>query len=424
MEVVMLEQYFVKVSTIDRIHACWLAPQIEDYVEWMHAEGYAARNVLNRVPLLCHFAEFTRQHGVTDLIGAASRVEDFVAYWATQHVLNWKSPVTYRKFLSVTGNPVRQMLRLALEGRVMVHRSPKPFPFQSEAPGFLEYLRSERGLREGTVSHYSHYLTCFGKYLQSVGLTSLGELSPVPLASFVIDIAPTLGRSSRRELICCIRIFLRFCYRERITSKDLSAAVEIPQSYRLADVPRSITWDEVRRLLEVVDRRTVCGRRDYAILLLLVTYGLRGHEVAKLTLDDIDWDRERLRIPERKAGHSTAYPLASVVAEALIDYLKHGRPETADRHLFFRMLAPRAPISDGAVSSRVPVYLQKAGIKVHRAGAHTLRHTCVQRLIDAEFPLKTIGDYVGHRSSQSTRIYTKVALASLREVAMGDGEAL
>ena len=89
-----------------------------------------------------------------------------------------------------------------------------------------------------------------------------------------------------------------------------------------------------------------------------------------------------------------------------------------------RMLAPQAPITNGAVSSRVAVYLQKAGIRIHRPGGHTLRHTCVQRLIDAEFPLKTIGDYVGHRSSESTRIYTKVALASLREVAMGDGEAL
>ena len=123
----MLEQYFVKVSTIDRICACWLAPQIERYVEWMHAEGYADRNVFNRVPLLCHFADFTRQHGITDLIGAASRVDDFVTYSAAQHALNWKSPVTRKKFLSVTGNPVRQMLRLALEGRVTVNRPRQPY---------------------------------------------------------------------------------------------------------------------------------------------------------------------------------------------------------------------------------------------------------------------------------------------------------
>jgi integrase len=198
----------------------------------------------------------------------------------------------------------------------------------------------------------------------------------------------------------------------------------MPQTFRLADVPRAITWDEVRRMLAAVDRRTVRGRRDYAILLLLVTYGLRAHEVAKLTLDDIDWKRERLQVPERKAGHWTVYPLASVIAEALIDYLKRDRPQTTDRHLFFRVLAPRLPISHATVSSSAADYLRKAGIKVHRAGSHTLRHTCVQRLIDAEFPLKTIGDYVGHGSADSTKIYSKIQIAALREVAMGDGEAL
>lgn len=92
--------------------------------------------------------------------------------------------------------------------------------------------------------------------------------------------------------------------------------------------------------------------------------------------------------------------------------------------MFFRVLAPRTPISNGAISASVALYLRKAGVQVHRAGAHTLRHTCVQGLIDAEFPLKTIGDYVGHRSPQSTEIYSKVAIAALREVAMGNGEEL
>ena len=130
------------------------------------------------------------------------------------------------------------------------------------------------------------------------------------------------------------------------------------------------------------------------------------------------------RCGNHKAGHATAYPLAGVVAGALIDYLKRGRPETEDRHLFFRVVAPRSPITPATVSSSVAFYLQKAEIKVRKGGSHTLRHTCVQRLIDAEFPLKTIGDYVGHRSPESTRIYTKVAIEALREVAMGDGEAL
>ena len=96
-----------------------------------------------------------------------------------------------------------------------------------------------------------------------------------------------------------------------------------------------------------MERRTPCGKRDWAILLLLVTYGLRGREVAALTLDDIDWKRERLAVPERKAGHSTAFPLSASVGEALVDYLRHGRPPTEERRVFFRAVAPVEPIGAG-----------------------------------------------------------------------------
>jgi len=420
----MLERYFVKPSTVDRIRASWLAPEIERYVEWMDSQGYAIRNVFHRVPMLCRFAEFAKQHGCIDLRSAATQIEEFVSQWQATHEANGRTAEAVRKIAEEARNPVRQMLRLALEGRVTADRKRKSFPFGDQTPGFLRHLQEERGLREATIDRYVRRLHGFGDYLKGVGVTSLTELSPALLASFVVDTVPKLGRTGKRDLCGILRVFLRFCYRERVTAKDLSGAVEMPQVYRLADVPRSITWDEVRRMLEAVDRRTTRGRRDYPILLLLVTYGLRAHEIAKLTLDDIDWKRERLQVPERKAGHWTAYPLANVVAEALIEYLHSGRPQTDDRHVFFRVLAPRTPICKSAISSTAALYLRKAGVQVHRAGAHTLRHTCVQRLIDAEFSLKTIGDYVGHRSPQSTEIYSKVAIAALREVAMGDGEDL
>jgi len=175
-------------------------------------------------------------------------------------------------------------------------------------------------------------------------------------------------------------------------------------------------------VLGAVDRRAPCGKRDYAILLLLVTYGLRAREVAALTLDDIDWRRDRLAIPGRKAGHSTAFPLSAVVGEALVDYLRHGRPGSGDRHVFFRAVAPVRPISRVAVSACAKHYLVKAGIQVPRPGSHTLRHTCVQRLVDDGFGFKAIGDFVGHRSPASTAIYAKVAIEPLRQVALGDGE--
>jgi integrase/recombinase XerD len=255
-----------------------------------------------------------------------------------------------------------------------------------------------------------------------VKLTNLAHLAPAILSGFIAEYGQRVALSSLGNCCGVLRVFLRYLYRERVLTKDLSGAVEYPQSFRLSGIPRSITWDQVRQVLTLVDRRTPVGKRDYAILLLLVTYGLRAREVAALTLDDLDWRNSRLRIPERKGGHSTAYPLSSAVGEALVDYLKNGRPQTQDRHCFFRAVAPRLPIGHAAVSTRAGYYLRKAGIQIPRPGSHTLRHTCVQRLVDADFDLKTIGDYVGHRSPASTQIYSKVAIEALRQVALGDGE--
>jgi integrase/recombinase XerD len=223
-------------------------------------------------------------------------------------------------------------------------------------------------------------------------------------------------------LCAALRIFLRFAHREKLIARDLSVCVQVPRRYRLATIPRSIPWSDVERMLAAVDRRSACGKRDYAILLLLSTYGLRSREVAALTLEDVDWQQEKLRVPERKAGHSTAYPLSPIIGEAIIDYLKNGRPKTKDRRIFIRALAPFRPCEEPCVSRRATNYLRKANVKVRRPGAHTLRHACVQRLVDARFSLKTIGDYVGHASPDTTMIYAKLDVEALRELALGQAE--
>lgn len=272
------------------------------------------------------------------------------------------------------------------------------------------------------VKSYRHHPDRFETYLTRVGAT-VKELSPTLLSAFVTERAGQgLAKTTVREGCGVLRVFLRYAHREGALHRDLSGTVDWPQAYRLATIPRSITWAEVERVLAGVDRRTPCGKRDYAILLLLVVYGLRGREVAGLTLDHIDWRRERLAVPERKAGHSTAFPLSPLVGEAILDYLRHGRPEAADRHVFFRAMAPVEPLRHAAISGCARRYLLRAGVEAPRLGSHTLRHTAVQRLVDADFSLKEIGDFVGHRKTASTEIYAKVAVENLREVALGDAE--
>jgi len=417
----MLEKYFVKPQTVDRIRAHWLGEPAERYVTWLHEQGYGARNVFRRVPLLLRFGAHAQTNGAKTWGELPQHVQSFVEGWTREHGLNRRTERTRKSVAHEVRGPIEQMIRLLVPGFALTGRR-KPFPFAEQAPGFVAHLRDERGLRPATLLTYQHFLRHLESYLKDIHAGSLGELSPTILSAFVAKRSEGWGMSMVGGLCGALRVFLRYLFREKVISKDISQTIEGPKKYRLSSIPRSISWTEVERMLTAVDRRSAVGRRDYAILLLLVTYGLRGREVAALTLDDIDWERERLKVPERKAGHSTAYPLSPIVGQAIVDYLKHGRPQATDRYIFHRVMAPLAPMTDGAVSGRASYYLHKAGVPVPRPGSHTLRHTCVQRLIDAHFPLKVIGDYVGHASAESTAIYAKVSLENLREVAVGDGE--
>ena len=417
----MLEEYFVRPRTVDRIRASWIGPQIEQYVTWLAREGYGTRCVLRRVPLVTAFGEFAAANGARQPADLPEHVSAFVAMRVSQSrdARRAQGDTLAR---DIRG-PVEQMLTLVVPGYEGTGRPHRADPFGETVPGFFEYLVSERGLRPASVYSYRFHLSRFEAWLGRTGVTGLHELSPPLLSAYTAErSAAGLAKTTVREGCGVLRVFLRYARREGVLSRDLAEAVEWPQAYRLSTLPRSISWEDVGRVLALPDRRTPCGKRDYAIMLLLATYGLRAREIVALTLDDIDWKHARLAIPERKAAHSTAFPLSGVAGDALADYLRNGRPQSGDRHVFFRAMAPVRPIGGAAVSGCARRYLLLAGVDVPRPGSHTLRHSAVQRLSDDGFDLKTIGDFVGHRSPASTGIYAKIAVESLREVALGDGE--
>ena len=420
----MLENYYLRPVTIDRIRGSWIAPAVEQYVGWLAQQRYTPRSVLHRVPILMSFGEFAKAHGASELAHLPAHVEPFVEVRVREGTGGRSSARRRKKAGQEVRNPVRQMLHLAIPGYVDLGRSHKPDnPFERQAPGFLTYLVEEKGLRPRSILHYRYHLYQFAAYLRRIGLNDLARLSPTALSGFIAEYAPPrVAWTTMRNACGTLRVLLRYLHREGVTAKDLSTLVEFPQSYRHAGLPRSISWEQVEQVLASIDRRSASGKRDYAMLLLLATYGLRACEVAALTIDDLDWRNERLKIRDRKAGNTTTYPLSAVVGAAIIDYLKNARPATTCREVFMRTVAPLLPIGHAAVVSRAAYFIRKAGISVPRAGSHVLRHSCVQRLLNAHFSLKHIGDYVGHRSASSTQIYGKIAIEQLREVALGDGE--
>ena len=172
----MLEDYYVKPSTIDRVRSSWLAPQIESYLEWLQAHGYSRLVVYRRLPLLFHFAEFAQKKGCREIASCKAYIKEFVSQWLDQHGAKAKTPVAVRKHTIDAECGVRQMLQLACKEPVARNRQRGPFPFESAVPGFAEYLRSERGFAE---SHHSQ----LSSSPERVCSVPQADSASVPLAS-------------------------------------------------------------------------------------------------------------------------------------------------------------------------------------------------------------------------------------------------
>ena len=196
---------------------------------------------------------------------------------------------------------------------------------------------------------------------------------------------------------------------------DLSGQIDTPRVYRGEQLPRSLPWETVQALLKAIDRTTPMGRRDYAMFLLIATYGLRGCEIVTLTLDDVEWRAGRLRIPQRKTRGSLWLPLTDEVGTALLDYLRArtvrhwpyadsacrsevGRRLTY-RELFLRHRTPaRRAQTDGGSMRRSKHWSKRSGLRIPFQGVHCLRHSYAVYLLRSGISLKTIGDLLGHRT--------------------------
>jgi site-specific recombinase XerD len=395
----------------------------------MHENGYAAFTIAKRLFLLGSFSDFLAGRRVNTLDEAPRYVASFVHQRVQKSQQEGRTKDPGRLGKEIT-SLIKPFLRF-LERTGVLQPPPAPpsamgFSSQKILNDFFIFYRIDRGLAEPTLALYSFYVRRFLAFVETLGDFPCSQWSRQILYDYLKQEGLTTGRRGMHGVCSALRSLFRFL---QVQGYSLIPGLDTfprPRIYRHESLPRFLHTDQLKRVLESVDRTTKKGLRDYAILVLLILYGMRAAEVARLTLDDLDWVADKIHLKNRKTRRSDVFPLSAPAGEAIVEYLRKARPPTGLRQLFFSVTAPIRPFRSGSPVSLVArKYLLASGIPLpDRPGAHLFRHSLAQQLLSAGTPYKTIGDFLGHFSASSTSVYLKIDLGGLTQVALNDGEDL
>lgn len=418
----MLDDLFQKQFAVARHRATAFGPHLDGYLEELRRLGYRHAVLRRNLFFITRFGEYLTTQDITDV----AKVErEHVTAFLDRERSRLKRARSQKpdRLVSVAGYILEGLLK-HLEARGLWRGEDGTRPGLMDE--FYMSLVAERGLSPRTVEGYRHFLDQFLRHLRSDGSAeALSRLTPRDVDRFIVSAGQTYGRKSMGIACTGIRTLLRYLYRRAVLDRDLSTAVILPKFYALERLPCALPWETVHRVVDAVDLSSARGLRDRAILALLVTYGVRPGEVVKLRLEDIDWRSDTIHFRRSKSGRPLSFPLTVDVGEAILRYLRRGRPSTTAREVFIRIDAPFVALNRGSVvSNLVRQYLIKAGIESPQMGAYVVRHSLAVNLIRKRHPLKTISDMLGQRDPRVAYHYTKLATEDLHGVALEAREVL
>ncbi len=292
--------------------------------------------------------------------------------------------------------------------------------YQELLDGYLKWLRDYRYAADATLEVRAHSIRRFLQWLGPQATAQrLASLTFERVETFFLSYAQAMGQSARRSMQAALRTFLRFCLYQGYIEQPLDRAVPILRTYKLSTVPRALSEQQAQKIIESVDCSTNTGRRDYAILQLLHTYGVRGGQVRALRLEDIHWADNQILFRALKNGKDSLLPLSLQVGQSLLYYLRQARPRCSHPQVFITCRAPYHPLDhSNSLSAIVSRYIRAAGINVSNRGAHAFRHGFATRMVNKGYSLKAVADVLGHRHLSTTFIYTKVDFNALKQVAL------
>ena len=417
----MFEELFKKPYTVGRYRAAPLVEPRERYLRHL-AESGTSQLTLRQIALdqvrLLELLDLREGEKI-----AVAQVQAVAPEWdrARHHKLGRRPPASQKSTKDALSRVLRWLRFLGWLDEPEKDRH----LYSAELGAFEEWMRVERGHAEGTIDNnlratreFLDWLVTSGKQLKSMRIADIDCLIEAKKDR------DGCGRVTIRGYAEHLRRFVRFAEDCGWCMPGMAEGIVPPRFYPGENVRSTLSRDEVWRLLATTDGDRPADKRDRAMLMLLIVYGLRAGEVRTLQLDDLDWENETLRVHRPKTGRTDLFPLSQAVGQAIVRYLVDVRPPRPERALFLTLWAPIRPLGRSAPGRMVRRRMDEAGIAAERRGTHTLRHTAAQHLLDRGVSLKVIGDYLGHRNPRSTKTYARFDLNALREVAGFDLEGL
>ena len=401
-------------------HETWLS-KLRDHLK---EERYAAKTASRCVPVARHFlASLAKQH-VEASAARPSHLERYLQEARRRYRRRHGHVPDYKGWQAVHTSSVRMLLRV-VQGTwppPAVATTAAEMWQQAIHDEYVQWLSDARGLAPATISsccaEAAHFFGWLGARATREGLAALAL---VDVDTYLKGRVGSVRRRTRSSIAARARGLLRWLHLAGHTVRDLASAVITPSIHAFENIPGALRAEEVQQVLAVArEDHTPKGRRDYAILMLLSTYGVRAGEITALRLDDIDWRKNVIRIRHSKTRATSYLPLRVDVGEALVTYLQKSRPRTARREIFLRCHAPYRPLNDGSsLYGLVQCRLAAAHVvPTGKRGPHAFRHARALSLLRASVPVKEIGDVLGHRAADSTLVYLKLATEDLRAVAL------
>ncbi|ALC16220.1 site-specific recombinase XerD [Desulfuromonas soudanensis] len=411
-----LEQAFSCPGTLKKLRSGPLGTLLDGFCTWLMEHGFRQGTIRKHLSNVSHFNQHLGRQGVVP--GQILCPKDVDGFFEA-----YPARCRHRGPLEGHLKRVRHSLSRFVEylgEQGFFNPLPQSEIFAPLLDAYLEWMQHYQHAAAGTCELRAQYLTVFLRYLgPQATLQGLAKLSPESIEAFFLAYAQKVGKAARRSMQSTLRTFFRFCLHRGYVREPLDLAVPTLRAYKLASVPRGLTEAQARQVLQGIDRKTTVGRRDYAIVQLLHTYGVRGGQVRALRLEQIDWAQNRIFFAASKGGKDSCLPLTVEVGESLLNYLQNARPSSSNPQVFLTSRAPYHPLPrSSSLSVIIERRIRAASIEIPSKGAHAFRHGFATRMLAQGEPFKAIADVLGHRHLGTTFIYTKVDFNALKQVAL------